>query len=311
MRRLLWLLLVATVAAVGWGEPASAQSSKVDSAFSDEIITTLGYPKVEIAVGPDGVKAPTTIEAGISLVTLSASEPYIGYLNFMQPPVGLSADEAADQALAAARNDLVQPGWVYAGGTNTPAVGETASFLIDLRPGEYQIAASYYTDEEGSEEILTLAPLTVTALGAGATPTAGATPVATEPPADVTLEETDSLQYTVSPGPIPAGPRIWKITNTGTMHAHHVVMVRVPDGATAQQIIGEFNGMMAGTPPAADAVFNQAIWVGYAALQSGGWTTWAEFDLKPATYAVVCFIIDPETGRPHAADGMVTVFSVE
>jgi hypothetical protein len=88
-------------------------------------------------------------------------------------------------------------------------------------------------------------------------------------------------------------------------------MVRVPDGATAPQIVTEFNALMTGTPIAGHPLFDQFIWVGYAALQSGGQTTWAEFDLKPATYAVICFILDPETGRPHAADGMVTVFDVK
>ncbi len=46
------------------------------------------------------------------------------------------------------------------------------------------------------------------------------------------------------------------------------------------------------------------------AHQSGGRTTRAEFDLAPATYAVVCFILDPATGQPHLANGIVTVFEV-
>lgn len=35
-----------------------------------------------------------------------------------------------------------------------------------------------------------------------------------------------------------------------------------------------------------------------------------EFDLTPGTPAVICFIIDLETGRPHLMDGMVTIFTV-
>lgn len=304
MRRAILTFLVAASAAMGSLGPVAAQESNVDPAFSDEIISTLGYPEVDISVGPDGIVAPETLEAGPHLVTLTAVDPYIGYLNFMQPPDGLSAEELTEQAMAAARDDLVQPGWIYAGGTNTPSVGETASFIINLVPGEYQIAASYYSEDGGGEdEVMALAPLTVTE------PATDAASVA-EPEAAVTLEQTDELQYIVTPDSVPAGPQIWKITNTGTMHAHHVVMVRIPDGTVTQDIIGEFNAMFAGTPPAGDGVFSQSVWVGYAALQSGGWTTWAEFDLKPATYAVICFIIDPETGRPHAADGMVTVFTV-
>jgi hypothetical protein len=48
--------------------------------------------------------------------------------------------------------------------------------------------------------------------------------------------------------------------------------------------VSEFAAKMTGTPPAGEPLMAQFIWVGYAALQSGGQTTWAEFDLKPATY---------------------------
>ncbi|HEX5498509.1 MAG TPA: hypothetical protein VFX03_04745, partial [Thermomicrobiales bacterium] len=201
-----------------------------------------------------------------------------------------------------------QAGWTYLGGTNTPGAGEPATFIMRLQPGEYKIAASYYAEAEGSEEHMALAPLTVTAGAASpaAAPVAGEGPAAT-----AVLEATDNLQYLVTPGEIPAGPQVWKIANVGVHHPHHVVMVRVPDGTTAPQIVQEFNAMISGTPAAGEPVFAKVIWVGYAALQSGGQTTWAEFDLKPATYAVVCFIIDEATGRPHAADGMVTVFPVK
>ncbi|MEA2512589.1 MAG: hypothetical protein QOJ59_2076 [Thermomicrobiales bacterium] len=131
-----------------------------------------------------------------------------------------------------------------------------------------------------------------------------------EPLATVTLEETDELRYLLSPDPVPAGPQIWKIANTGMHHAHHMVMVRIPDGVTADQIVAEFHTMMSGTPSAEPGLFAQFTWVAYAALQSGGQTTWAEFDLKPGTYAAVCFIIDLATGQPHALNGMVTVFTV-
>jgi hypothetical protein len=121
---------------------------------------------------------------------------------------------------------------------------------------------------------------------------------------------TDDLRYLVSPGRVPAGPQLWSIANTGQHHPHHVVMFRVPDGTTAEQIGNEFTSLMSGTPPAGEPLMAQFTWVGYAALQSGGTTTWAEFDLEQATYAVACFIIDQATGQPHLANGMVTVFEV-
>ncbi|MDQ4100376.1 MAG: hypothetical protein M3121_07740, partial [Chloroflexota bacterium] len=114
----------------------------------------------------------------------------------------------------------------------------------------------------------------------------------------------------ITPDPVPTGPQVWKVTNTGVTMAHHVVMVRIPKSVTADQIVSEFSSMMAGTPPAGEPVMAQFTFVGYAALQSGGQTTWVEFDLDPGTYAVICYIIDPMTGRPHVTQGMVNVFTV-
>jgi hypothetical protein len=284
---------------------ANAQA-EIDPAFSDTLIRDLGYPEVTVEIRPDGVTAPAELPAGLHLITLVAAEGLLGYVDIMQPPPGLSEEEATRLALDAAANDLVQPDWVYLGGTNTPNPGETASFVIDLQPGEFRWAASSY-GEGGADEIMHLAPLRV--MSAGATP---GTESALSPPAPgVVLEMTDALEYIVTPDPVPAGPQIWELTNTGMHSAHHVVMFRVPDETTSQQIVAEFSAMMSGTPPAGEPLMAKMAWVGYAALQSGGQTTWAEFDLEPATYAVICFIVDPATGRPHVLDGMAMVFAVE
>jgi len=181
-----------------------------------------------------------------------------------------------------------------------------------LQSGDYHWAASYYSeDQDGADEVMRVVPFSVAE--GGATPAAdlGATPCAGDaPPSTVTLEETDDLRYLVSPDPVPTGPQLWKIANTGVLRPHHVVMFRVPDGTTSGRIIGEFSALMGGTPPAGESVFAQAVGVAYAALQSGGQTTWAEFDLEPATYAVICFVVDPATGELHLMNGMVTVFDV-
>ncbi|MDP9472790.1 MAG: hypothetical protein M3Q71_19355 [Chloroflexota bacterium] len=326
---MMFLLMGAVASPVGAQDDVATPDGEqndvqLDNAFSDEIIGTLGYPEIEIEVSPEGVKAPSTLTAGYYLVTLSAPDPYVAYLDFMQPPAGLDEKTATELALAAAREDLAQEGWVYAGGNNTFDVGVPVSFIIQLVPGEYQIAASYYLPEEGSEEIMRLLPLTVTASDATPAATPGATPAATPdvatpvgtpaagaPPAGVTLEMTDDLRFIVTPDPVPAGPQIWEIANTGEDVASHVVMVRIPEEVTADRIVSDFTALMSGTPPAGEPVFAQFTFVGYAALQSGGQTTWVEFDLEPATYAVISYIFDPATGRPHVIDGMVTVFTVE
>jgi len=301
---------------------AGVAAQEMDVSFSDVKLRELGYPEIDITVGPDGVDAPSEIAAGFYLVTLHPTEEYSAYLDFMVPPADLSEEEATKLALDAARNDLAQPGWAYLGGTNTFEVGVPVTFAIYLAPGEVMIAASYYAMEQDSEEIMTLVPLTVT--GGEATPIAGtpaATPVAAQaspvaasaqaPQPDVTLIMTDSLRYIVAPKPVPSGPQIWEVKNTGADQAHHLVMMRVPEGTTADDIAAEFTSMMTGTPPAGEPLMAQVTYVGYAALQSGGQTTWQEFDLDPGTYAILCFIVDPGTGEPHIMNGMVTTFVVE
>lgn len=307
MKRLFGIMAPAlALAALLVGTPGLAVAQmEVDSAFDDALIRELGYPEVMVEASPDGVSAPAELAAGLYLVTLVPVERPIAYLDIMQPPPGLSDEEAAQLALDAGANDLAQPDWVYLGGTNTFTPGEPVSFVINLAPGEYQWAASSYS-EGGNDEVMHLAPLTVTA-GEG---TPAATPVSL-PKADVTLEMTDDLQYIVTPDPVPAGPQIWEVVNTGAHSAHHVVMSRVPEGTTGEQIVAEFASLMAGTPPAGEPLLAQMVGVAYAALQSGGQTTWNGWDLDPGTYAVICFIIDPATGRPHVLDGMATVFTVE
>jgi hypothetical protein len=194
------------------------------------------------------------LPAGPHVVTFEVAGEFIGYLNIVRMPAGLSDEERQRQMFAAGVEDLPQPVWTYFGGTNTPDVGETATFIADLEPGEYEWAASTYVPEqelaegEAFEEEFHFAPLAVVEAADGeATPAADAEPAAT-----VELEMTDDLRYLVSPERVPAGPQLWRIANTGQHHAHHVVMFRVPNGTTAEQISGEFTSLMSGTPPAGE-----------------------------------------------------------
>jgi hypothetical protein len=307
--------LVVMACALLMGTVAAAAAQDQDISFSDVKLRELGLPEVTVTVGEDGVDAPSQLAAGYYLITLQPTKEYSAYLDIMQPPADLSADEATNLALQAARDDLAQPGWVYLGGTNTFEVGVPTSFAVYLAPGEYAWAASYYAMEQGSEEVMTLAPLTVTGgegTPAAATPVvAEASPVASAPRGDVTLIMTDNPSFLISSDTVPTGPQLWEVTNTGELQSHHVVMVRIPDALTEDDIVSGFGSLFSGTPTASPPVSAQFTYVGYAALQSGGTTTWQEFDLDPGSYAVLCFIVDPETGVPHLMDGMVKTFTVE
>jgi hypothetical protein len=153
---------------------------------------------------------------------------------------------------------------------------------------------------------MTLTPLTV----GGATPQAAPADMA-GPAADVTQTMTDDLRYVITPDAVPSGPHIWKLENTGTIHAHHVVLFRVPAGYSDEDIVAEYQKLKDGESPAAGSFVSQVSWAGYAAMQSAGTVTWTEFNFEPGTYAAICFILDPDTELPHVLDGMVTQFVVE
>jgi hypothetical protein len=309
MRRLA-IVLLCVLSFVPMSLRAATAQEEITGYFAPEVLESLDFPTIDISVGEGGVVAPDELTEGWYTVSFSADEPYIGYLNFMIPPDGLDTETATQQALDAGANDLALPDWEYIGGVNTFELGKPVVFSLYLRPGEVQVAASYYPEGEEytvESEVMTLKPLMVTPRDSD-----DASPEVTgAPEADVTLEMTDDLAYIVSPDPIPAGPLLWEITNTGTEHAHHVVMMKVPDGITKDDILTEFEGLMAGTPPAAESVMMSSQPAGYAALQSGGYTTYQGYDLEPGTYAVICYIINHHTGMPHFVDGMVTVFTVE
>ncbi|MEZ4498226.1 MAG: hypothetical protein R2845_15955 [Thermomicrobiales bacterium] len=101
----------------------------------------------------------------------------------------------------------------------------------------------------------------------------------------------DELRYVVSPGTIPEGPQIWEIINTGVHHAHHVVVVGVPAGTTADAS-SKRPRVSWWDSPAGPGLFAQFAPGGYAALQSGGTTTWVEFDYTLGTWAIICFIME-------------------
>jgi hypothetical protein len=301
-----WLGLMAVLVGGVMPGMAVARAAHVDSAFGDELIGKLGYPLVEIYAGPGGVDAPDWLAPGPVHVRLSIADGYIGYVNIVRPPDGLDPLLEQPQMMLAGAHDLAQAGWTYFGGTNTPAPGETASFLISLAPGAYRIAASYYSAGDPSDEVMTLSSLTV---GGGSTPLPTPADMA-GPAADVTLTMTDDLRYVITPDAVPSGPHIWKLENTGTRHAHHVVLFRVPAGYSDEEIVAEYQKLKDGESPAAGSFVSQVSWAGYAAMQSAGTVTWMEFDFEPGTYAAICFILDPDTELPHVLDGMVTQFVV-
>jgi hypothetical protein len=45
-------------------------------------------------------------------------------------------------------------------------------------------------------------------------------------------------------------------------------------------------------------------------LLSSGQSIWVSASLDAGTYVALCFVTDPQTGKVHAMEGMVSVFQV-
>jgi hypothetical protein len=275
-------------------QPATAQDA--DIAFSSEIIDSYGFPELNVTFDGTEFEVPTEVEAGYHVVVLTPSEGTAVYVDFMQPPDGLSDEEATEIALVAAGQDIVEPGWVFGGGSyafnNT-----TTRFIVYLKPGEWKIAASWQADEDGAEEIMTLYPLTVGEHGAS---TAGEM----DPEPDVVMELND-VEFGGLDASIPAGPTLFEVRNVGEQ-PRQMVLFRTDRELTSDDFAAWFASSATPTPPP----FTMT-WVGYAALTSPGYSTWIELDLAQGTYTATSWVVDPETGMPALLLGMVQSFTVE
>ena len=277
--------------------PVSAQQD-IDISFTHEKIDAYGFPELPVTFNGTSFETPSEVTAGFHTVVLTPGDGFAVYADFMQVPDGLSHEEAVELALLAGAMDQTSPGWTYGGGSYAFA-NTTIKFVVNLQPGEWQVAASYMADEDAAEEFMELYPLTVTAADL-ATPT----PV-DGPTADVIMTLED-IAFGGLEGPVAAGPTLFEVRNTGEQ-PRQMVLFRTDRALGSDDFVAWFAAMESGTPPATPFAMT---WVGYAALTSPGYSTWIELDLEPGTYTATSWVIDPETGMPALLLGMVQSFDV-
>lgn len=122
--------------------------------------------------------------------------------------------------------------------------------------------------------------------------------------------------YFELPEGIETGPQVWKVVNNG-LQLHHIVLSKVPEGTTEEQVIELANSFgppatpEAGATPVEPALsFEDVEDVFYTLVLSEDQANWYALDLEPGTYAMICFLPDP-SGEQHVMLGMVEVFTVE
>jgi hypothetical protein len=260
----------------------------------------LGLPELNLTIADAIAGVPESIEAGRYLVTISG-EPgpddfAIGAV-FMQLPEGLAFEDAMAQA-AEATEDV--PAFFYestfAGGAAAlvPAGQTSATAIVDLAPGAGQWIAL--------DPSFTRQPVPFAVTG--------------EMPAELPVPESGAtfamgeMYIEVAEGELVAGENLVKVVNEGAQ-PHFIEVMSVPEGTTNENIAASIQMEMGATPEAEPLNFEEAMPAAYIPEQSTGVTAWHALTLGAGTYAVVCWITDPETGMPHAMLGMHNVVVVE
>ena len=315
MRRLLFgflatlLMLPVSVLSV-MAQEATPGASPAGGA---SLLAELGSPEIRITTDGTTNDFPTELEAGRYHVVLENQGDMDVDLDFAQLPEGMTFEEvdaAFDEAEAAAP-PFIPPDFffemVWNGGISTLA-GETRGVVLDLTPGEWTAALHAY-GPEAEDGIDTPVTVTVT----------GEMPELEDPTGHVEIGLVD-MDFVV-PDSFTAGPQVWQVTNNG-QQVHHLVLSRVPEGTTEEQVMELVSSFFA--PPAASpeagAAATPVIEPGLAfediedvfftpPLSPDQFNLYA-MDLEPGTYAMICFLPDP-SGTPHVMLGMVEIVTVE
>ncbi len=290
MRRSI-LLCVLVLFVIGTGVvavPSSYPRATSAASVFDE------YPKLSVTVTDDAyILDVAEVPAGLVVVSV---------INTTQDSVdaaivGPAPGQTAAELIAAAAIPPASP-------------GELAPFLYDATlPG----GPTMVPVDETREELVLLTEGDWGVFGAdGRTPGIFAAVTGdgslTEPPtADVEVEMGD-FSFSGLTNSVPAGPQIWKVTTKGEQ-PHALMLVGVPAGTPPEDVLAIFgigDPSSAGAPTSADLV---PVTDGVS-LQSDGQSLWLPVTLEAGTYAVVCFVPDPTTGKSHMEEGMLTVFEV-
>jgi hypothetical protein len=291
MRRFLFFAALLALVASGFG---GATARAVEP--GDEIDPRLAaYPEITIRITDQAIEAPAVAPAGRTLIiqeNQSEEDAHFFILRFPEDltPERIHADLEAD-------SDAL-PEWfarsAFVGNPDRAApAGGRVFGVVDLVPGRYLVMDP-------------LEPRTPARFTVADTPAAPRQ----EPEADVAVTMFE-MGFTL-PGSVHAGRQVWRVDNTGAAF-HELAVMPVPAGASADHTIAALSALFAEQPVPTELGIAWAGWsfslVNGVGVTSPGGAVWAQFDLAPGTYAVLCFV-PGGNDLPHLMEGMVKIFTV-
>jgi hypothetical protein len=283
---------------------------------------SLGLPELKVTITDTGFEGlPATTPAGRYLLTATATamgetapDQQPPTVAFVSPtPVGMSAADFLQQFVAPPPSGSPEAGGGDEGGGeeeggDQPLPLEIYQFKfaggVMIVPGQSNQAIIDLTEGEwvawGDDPTSPLMPVSLTVTGEFPADIA-------EPEADITATLIDfAIQIE---GNLTAGTHVLKVQHHGAQ-PHFLELDKGPDTMTIEQVQAALAGEMSGTP-SADGLSEDALQpVFYSPTQSIGTTTWVHVELSAGTYLGACFFPTAGTGEPHAAHGMIDVFTV-
>jgi hypothetical protein len=255
-----------------------------------EAAAAAARPEVVFAAGGPTMDLPDEVPSGLVDIRIQATDDGQAHLLIARLNDGVSYEEFEDVSADASGFELV----TVVGGNGTIAPGEESQLTVDLAPGDYSVVNIYFPDPMGGPQFA-FDRFSVDGDGSGASPNSAA-----EPEADGTITLGPGMQIE-APDDLD-GSGTWRFENVDDQQVHEAALVRLADGATADDLV-EWMRTPQGPPPIAAEV-------GAMGALGPGQEAWMTLDqLEPGEYALVCFVPGTD-GIQHVANGMVAELTV-
>lgn len=206
----------------------------------------------------------------------------------------------SDQFVAQLRQDGGQGpslGMVdFAGGPNSVAPGATSVAYTDLAPGDY-VLLCFDSTADGTPhfEKGMVQKLHVTTTSAGPA----------QAPASTATIGLKDFSFTFPSGF--NGHGTYQVNNAGPQ-PHEMGLLKLNPGVTPDQVKAMILAPPGSPAPSGPPPFTP---VGGLGAIDPGMTAYVTLDLSPGTYMALCFVPDVHTHQPHAAEGMITSFTIK
>lgn len=245
-------------------------------------------PRITITARDFAYDSPDTVSAGHVEILLKNLGPDLHHVQLMR----LEGNHTLSELMSAMQHGA-PPKWaVESGGPNTPAPGGESRGIVKLREGRYAIICVIPAPDGVPHIMKGMAKELIVRPNARPAPA---------PTADIKMALTD-FAFTYSK-PIVAGKHMIAVTtNTTAPQSHEVFFLKLAPGKKVEDAL-KWIEKPDGPPP--------MMPVGGTTGMAPGETMYLPLEFTQGEYALVCFIPDINSHKPHFMHGMVQTFTVK